>query len=47
MVNHDDDEAAQQAKVRAAAAARGIDPDTVPLKVFIVRWLGSGETADE
>ena len=37
-VDHDDDEAARRAKVNAAAAARGIDPNAVPLRVLIVRW---------
>lgn len=45
MVNHDDDEAARRAKVNAAAAARGIDPDAVPLRVLVVRWMRPGPEA--
>lgn len=38
VVLHDDDAATRRAKINAAAAARGINPDAVPIKVFVIRW---------
>ena len=35
---HEDDEATRRAKINAAAAARGVNPDHVRIKVFVIRW---------